>query len=302
MVAWYSPSRALAHETASRKCGVWAERSSVSAPDLSMTLEPPETGSQQLGGSGIDVAGVSVRYAGSARGSVGARLAVADTSFSVRPGEFLAILGPSGCGKSTLLKVMAGLLEPSRGTVRIGSGKNEDARVGFVFQSDALLPWRTAVQNVQLAVELGGGNRAEAAGRAVRLMQDLGLGDSCDRYPAQLSGGMRKRVALARALAYQPTVFMMDEPLSALDAQTRIHVGNFFLSILARFGQTVVFVTHDLDEAVALADRILIMTSAPGRISAFVDVPLPKPRGYYESRFADGFKDIQKRVWELLES
>jgi NitT/TauT family transport system ATP-binding protein len=245
---------------------------------------------------------VAVRYAGSTRGGVGARLAVADTSFSVEPGEFLAILGPSGCGKSTLLKVMAGLLQPSRGSVRIGNGQGDDARVGFVFQSDALLPWRTALQNVQLAVELAGGNRAEAADRAAQLMNELGLGESCNMYPAQLSGGMRKRVALARALAYQPTVFMMDEPLSALDAQTRIQVGNFFLGILQRFGQSVVFVTHDIDEAVALADRILIMTPAPGRVSAIVDVPLPKPRSYYESRFADGFKDIQKRVWELLES
>ena len=250
-------------------------------------------------GAAIEVSNVSVRYAGRGAAS-GARLAVSDVSFSVRPGEFLAILGPSGCGKSTLLKVMAGLLTPSRGSVQIGDGGAESSRVGFVFQSDALLPWQTAVQNVKLAVQLAGEGPSEAARRAVQLMEELGLGDSCNHYPSQLSGGMRKRVALARALAYQPAVFMMDEPFSALDAQTRIKVGNFFLDLLRRFGQTVVFVTHDMDEAIALADRIMVMSKGPGRVAAMVDVSLPKPRDYYESRFADGFKELQKQVWEIL--
>jgi NitT/TauT family transport system ATP-binding protein len=272
---------------------------------MSAGLQPVESTSSDEGtahrGAPIEVSNVSVRYAASGRDRAsGARLAVADVSFRVQPGEFLAILGPSGCGKSTLLKVMAGLLPPSRGSVRVGDGTPESSRVGFVFQSDALLPWQTAVKNVQLALQLAGERPPEAARRASRLMEELGLGDSCDQYPSQLSGGMRKRVALARALAYEPAVFMMDEPFSALDAQTRIRVGNFFLDLLRRFGQTVVFVTHDMDEAIALSDRIMVMSRAPGRLAAMVDVRLPKPRDYYESRFAKGFQELQKQVWEIL--
>jgi NitT/TauT family transport system ATP-binding protein len=157
------------------------------------------------------------------------------------------------------------------------------------------------LQNVTLAVELSHtGSRKEATERGRALMTELGLAESCDKFPSQLSGGMRKRVALARAFAYQPAVFLMDEPFGALDAQTRIRVGNFLLSLLGRYSQTTVFVTHDIDEAVALADRIVVMTAAPGRIAGVVDVPLPKPRDYYRTRFHDDFRDIQRTVWELL--
>lgn len=267
----------------------------------------------------IDVRDVSVVYAPGKSASrdqaAAGMLAVDNVSFSVRRGEFLVLLGPSGCGKSTLLKIMAGLLAPSRGRADVAAEAGEGSRMGFVFQSDALLPWRTALQNVTLAMQLaggghdGGGGRggrgrggrgAETRRRARELMEELGLADSCDRYPAQLSGGMRKRVALARALAYEPAVFLMDEPFGALDAQTRIRVGNFLIGLLARFRQTTVFVTHDIDEAVALADRIIVMTRSPGQIAGIIDVPLPYPRDYYETRFADGFTDIQRKVWELL--
>jgi len=237
---------------------------------------------------------LSVEYAASRLS--GATLAVSDVSFSVAPGERLVIIGPSGCGKSTLLKAAGGLLEPSSGSVRIGEA--DDDRIGFVFQSDALLPWRTALANVELAARLAGADEPRA--RSVELMGSLGLGDAEGKYPSQLSGGMRKRVALARALAYDPSVFFMDEPFGALDAQTRISVGNFLLGLLEQFGQTVVFVTHDLDEAIALADRILVMTASPGGVADVVEVPLPKPRDYYESRFEEGFTDLQKRVWELI--
>jgi NitT/TauT family transport system ATP-binding protein len=248
----------------------------------------------------IEVDSVSVSYA-DARARARAALAVDDVSFSVRPGEFLVLLGPSGCGKSTLLKVIADLLPPSRGSVRVLGGPSARSRVGFVFQADALLPWRTALQNVTLAMRLSRGvGRAGADEQGRALMSELGLGDACNKFPAQLSGGMRKRVALARAFAYQPSVFLMDEPFGALDAQTRIKVGNFLIELLGRSAQTTVFVTHDIDEAVALADRILVMTAAPGRIAGVVDVPLPRPRDYYESRFIDGFRDIQKQVWDLL--
>jgi NitT/TauT family transport system ATP-binding protein len=246
------------------------------------------------GSAHIEVSHLSVEYAASRLAR--ATLAVSDVSFCVGRGERWVIIGPSGCGKSTLLKAMGGLLEPSAGSVRIGEGG--DARIGFVFQADALLPWRTALANVELAARFAGcGSPRE---RSVELMEQLGLGNAEGKYPSQLSGGMRKRVALARALAYDPSVFFMDEPFGALDAQTRISVGNFLLGLLEKFGQTIVFVTHDLDEAIALADRILVMTASPGAVADFVEVPLGKPRDYYESRFEDGFTDLQKRVWELI--
>ncbi len=257
-------------------------------------------------GASVDISHLSVSYAGNAsaprdNGSVARGvLAVDDVSFAVKPGEVVVIVGPSGCGKSTLLKAIAGLIVPSRGSALVAQEGVTAPRVGFVFQSDALLPWRTAVENVELAVRLAGAGAAASRAGAMGLMEELGLGDSCDKYPAQLSGGMRKRVSLARALAYEPAAFLMDEPFAALDAHTRIYVGNFFLRLLQRFGQSVVFVTHDIDEAVAIGDRILVMSRQPGRIAGSFDVPLARPRDYYTSRFTDGFRDLQKRVWDLL--
>jgi NitT/TauT family transport system ATP-binding protein len=256
-----------------------------------------------VGGAGIEVDHVSVSYAPSGArvdGSTPGTAVIDDVSFSVKAGEVVVIVGPSGCGKTTLLKVVAGLLQPSRGAVRIAAVGQQAPRIGFVFQADALLPWRTAIQNVELAVRLADGDRRVARERALHLMTELGLEDSCDKYPSQLSGGMRKRVSLARALAYEPAVFLMDEPFAALDAHTRIHVGNFFLRIMERLGQSVLFVTHDIDEAVALGDRILVLSRRPARIVGAFDVPIPRPRDYYESRFIDGFQELQKKVWDLL--
>src|SRR5580658_7604316 len=231
----------------------------------------------------VTVRDVAVSYPRRA-GQTDSVAAVEDVSFTVAGGEFVAIVGPSGCGKSTLLKAIAGLVPLSHGQVMLGDGPQ--TRVGFVFQTDALRP----------AGELS----ASARTRARELLAHVGLADSIDKYPAQLSGGMRKRVALARALAYDPAVFLMDESFSALDAQTRIQVGNFFLEILARSGQTVLFVTHDIEEAVTLADRVLVMSRGPGRIITTIDVTLPRPRDYYASRFDSGFKSLQQSVWDAL--
>ena len=241
--------------------------------------------------AGVAVSDITVRHAGGV-------LAVQDISFTVAPGEFLAIVGPSGCGKSSLLRAIAGLLPPAQGHVTFGSGPG--TRIGFVFQSDALFPWKTAQDNIELALRLAGTSASTAHHRAQTLLAEVGLADAADRYPAQLSGGMRKRVALARALAYDPAIFLMDESFSALDAQTRIQVGNFFLGLLQRSGQTVIFVTHDIEEAVALADRILVLSRGPGRITAEIAIPLPRPRDYHASRFAPGFADLQQRVWDAL--
>lgn len=249
-------------------------------------------------GTPIALSEVTVRYPARSRAEASDTQAVHEVSLEVRPGEFLAIIGPSGCGKSTLLKAIAGLIPLSAGHVQFG--EIEKPRVGFVFQTDALLPWRTAKANIELAVQLAGHHDGSAKERATALLAQVGLAESADKFPSQLSGGMRKRVSLARALAYDPSIFLMDEPFSALDAQTRIQVGNFFLRILEDSSQTVVFVTHDIEEAVALADRVAVMSRGPGRILKTIDVPLKRPRDYYMSRFAEGFSELQQEVWDAL--
>jgi NitT/TauT family transport system ATP-binding protein len=259
-------------------------------------------GSRSWEAGGLVVENVSVRYDGQDGGSV---LAVDDVSFRAAEGEFVAIVGPSGCGKSTLLKAVAGLLPTAHGSVAFGGGS--DTRLGFVFQSDGLLPWRTAAENVEIAMRMSGrqGKQARRSNVDLRdhvleLLEEFGLRDAADRYPAQLSGGMRKRVALARAVAYQPSALLMDEPFSALDAQTRIHVGNFFLRMLEDLGQTVLFVTHDIDESVAMADRVIVLSHGPGRVVEDIRVDIPRPRDYHDTRFHPAFRDLQQRVWNSL--
>jgi NitT/TauT family transport system ATP-binding protein len=193
-------------------------------------------------------------------------------------------------------------MRASDGTVSI-DGKVVDGvpkAVGFLFQSDALLPWRTAQQNVAAGAILAGQSDRQAQVRAAGLLEELGLGAALGKYPSELSGGMRKRVALARTLAYDPAVFLLDEPFSALDAQTRIHVGNRFLKTLEKLSQSVIFVTHDIEEAIALADRVLVMTTAPGRVAAEFAIDLPRPRDYYATRFAPGFREFQEQIWDVL--
>jgi NitT/TauT family transport system ATP-binding protein len=248
----------------------------------------------------IQVENVSVRFGDRSRKFT---YALRDVSFAVEPGEFIAIVGPSGCGKSTLLKVIAGLMKASAGQVTFDGGNlGRTDRLGFVFQQDALLPWKTAVQNVAVADALREGKfRAGGTSSKARVLMDqLGLGDACDKYPHQLSGGMRKRVALARTLAYEPRAFMMDEPFGALDAQTRVSVGNFFLEVLGA-GQSVIFVTHDIEEAVTMADRVLVLSKGPDtKVAAEFSIPIPRPRDYYESRFVEHFMDHQHQIWSAL--
>ena len=229
-------------------------------------------------------------------------LAVDGATLSVGEGEFVALVGPSGCGKSTILKVVAGLIAASAGSVLVG---DEPVRgvpdgVGMVFQNDALLPWKTVRDNVRLPLALRGLTNREQDAEIARLLELVQLTGFEDFYPRALSGGMRKRVALARTLAYDPRLFLMDEPFGPLDAQTRILIGREFLAIWERLGKSVLFVTHDVEEAIALADRVLVMSPRPGRIVAEFRIDLPRPRDYEEIRFEPQFRDLQRAIWHAL--
>jgi len=206
--------------------------------------------------------------------------AVEQTSLKISAGEFVCILGPSGCGKSTLLNSIAGYVSPTTGTVKIDGnevdGPGPDR--GMVFQQYSLLPWKTVYENVAFGPKMAGHSRTEAGSIANTFLGLVGLKKFGSRYPAELSGGMQQRVGIARALANYPSVLLMDEPFGALDAQTRLMMQESLLEIWQKFGTTVVFVTHDVDEAVFLADRVLIMSAAPGRIIEDVKIDLPRPR------------------------
>jgi NitT/TauT family transport system ATP-binding protein len=229
-------------------------------------------------------------------------LAVDGATLSVGEGEFVALVGPSGCGKSTILKVVAGLIAASAGTVLVGDEPvhGVPGGVGMVFQNDALLPWKSVRDNVRLPLALRGLGHREQAAEIARLLELVQLTGFEEFYPRALSGGMRKRVALARTLAYDPRLFLMDEPFGPLDAQTRILIGREFLAIWERLGKSVLFVTHDVEEAIALADRVLVMSPRPGRIVAEFRIDLPRPRDYEEIRFEPQFRDLQRAIWYAL--
>ena len=229
--------------------------------------------------------------------------AVEKASLNVAPGEFVAIVGPTGCGKSTLLNVAAGLLAPAAGTVRIFdaplSGLNRQA--GYLFQADSLFPWKTAIDNVAIALEIDGTSRQDALSRAQAFLTSVGLGAFAHRYPHMLSGGQRKRVGLAQVLIKNPKILLMDEPFGPLDAQTRQIMGNLLLELWSADRKAVLFVTHDLEEAIALADRVVIMSAGPSaRIIGDWRVPLPRPRDITEVRLTREFHDLHREIWDAL--
>ncbi|TDF89788.1 ABC transporter ATP-binding protein [Paenibacillus piri] len=229
-------------------------------------------------------------------------VALNNVNLSIKEGEFVSVVGPSGCGKSTLLKVASGLLKPAAGEALL-DGKRIDGvtgEVGMVFQNDALLPWKTVFDNVRLPLEIKGFSRSEQTNEVRRLLGMVGLADFEHYYPKQLSGGMRKRVALARTFAYDPELYLMDEPFGPLDAQTRVKIGEEFLKIWEQVGKSVLFITHDIEEAIALSDRVVVMTSRPGKIKAEFDVTLERPRPFYEIRFDPRFKQLQKEIWNCM--
>jgi len=229
--------------------------------------------------------------------------AVEAATLTVAHGEFVAIVGPTGCGKSTLLNVAAGLLKPASGSVRIFdiplSGLNREA--GYLFQADALFPWKTALDNVAIGLEIKGAPREQALARAQGWLTAVGLGAFGARYPHMLSGGQRKRVGLAQVLIRDPRILLMDEPFGPLDAQTRQIMGNLLLELWNADRKAVLFVTHDLEEAIALADRVVIMSAGPGaRIIGDWRVPLARPRDISEVRMEKEFQGLHREIWSVL--
>ncbi len=229
-------------------------------------------------------------------------VAVRDITLDVREGEFVTLVGPSGCGKSTLLNMAAGLFEPTTGTVHYRGAvvAPYNQRVGYMTQNDHLLPWRDVMGNVKVPLEIRGVPKGEARDRVESLLHKVGLKGFEKSYPSQLSGGMRKRCALARLLAYDPEALLMDEPFGALDAQLRLKMQIEIRSLAMALGKTTVFVTHDLDEAVSLADRCVVFTHRPGTIARVVDVPLPRERDLMRLRHNATYRDLTAELWDLL--
>jgi len=247
----------------------------------------------------VRVCGVTKVYDGTRIGRI---VAIESVDLTIKRGEFVSIIGPSGCGKSTLLMAMGGMHRSSGGTITIGGQLVEGPmpdRAAFVFQDYTLFPWRTVAANVEVGLQFRGMRKSPRREMAMKYLNLVNLTPFADAYPAELSGGMQQRVAIARALALQPDVLLMDEPFGALDEQMRTVLGDELLKIFAKTGQTVVFVTHSLSEAIYLSDRIVVMTSRPGKIKEVLTVPAARPR---EAAFvtSDLFNDLRKRLFTLL--
>ncbi|MDP9266559.1 MAG: ABC transporter ATP-binding protein [Chloroflexota bacterium] len=229
-------------------------------------------------------------------------VAIERVDLEVPTGRFVSVVGPSGCGKSTLVSLVSGLLPVSGGEVTLRGSRVAGVRtdIGFIFQRDALLPWRTVRENVALSLHFRGVSGAAQRERVGEWIARVGLAPFADNYPHQLSGGMRKRAQLAQSLVADPPVLLMDEPFSALDVQTRNLMENELLGLWGAAGKTVLFITHDLEEAIALSDEIVVMTAGPGRIKARYPVGLPRPRNVMDIRFAPEFVALYERAWADL--
>ncbi|MED5620855.1 ABC transporter ATP-binding protein [Ideonella sp. BN130291] len=250
----------------------------------------------------LQLAGVSCTFV--SKDDPGQRYtAVKDVDVTVQAGEFVSVVGPTGCGKSTLLNVAAGLLQPSTGSVSVFGlplqGLNR--RAGYMFQAESLMPWRTALQNVTAGLEFRGVAPSRARAQADAWLQRVGLAGFGDRFPHQLSGGMRKRVSLAQTLVLDPDIILMDEPFSALDVQTRQLMENEVLALWQSKRKAVLFITHDLDEAIAMSDRVVVMSAGPASrpIGEFV-IDLVRPRDVAEVRVTPRFIELHKAIWNVL--
>ena len=231
----------------------------------------------------------------------GVLTAVDHVSFAVAPGEFVAVIGPSGCGKSTLFNVIGGLLDGYEGTVRVAGEvvRGPHPSIGMIFQEESTFPWRTVIDNVAFPLEIAGLPKSERHDRARRFVAMVGLEGFERRYPAELSGGMRQRVSMARTLAAQPKIMLMDEPFAALDEQTRLLLGDKVLQIQQQLRQTTLLITHNITEAVQLADRILVMTYRPGKLKRMVEINLPRPRSS-EIVSSEAFGRYVAQIWNDL--
>ena len=273
----------------------------ASSPPLSLALTffyPKKTIEEvERVANKIEVLGVSKLFRREGREIV----AMERTDLFIEEGRFVSIIGPSGCGKSTLFNIIAGLMPPSSGKV-MADGRNivgKTGYVGYMLQKDMLLPWRTILDNIILGMEIRGVPREEAVQRALPLMERYGLKGFENHYPKELSGGMRQRAALLRTLLYDRDIILLDEPFGALDAQTRLMMQNWLLQIWEDFRKTVLFVTHDIDEAIYLSDDIYVFTARPGRIKAKVTVPMPRPRTHQDMTTPQ-FAEIKHLLLDLL--
>jgi NitT/TauT family transport system ATP-binding protein len=238
-----------------------------------------------------------------ARSGEGHYTAVKDVDLAIADGEFVSVVGPTGCGKSTLLNVAAGLLRPSSGAVRIHGKPLQgiNRRAGYMFQTEALMPWRSALANVVAGLEFRGEDRDEARRKGESWLERVGLAGFGDRYPHQLSGGMRKRVSLAQMLILDPQILLMDEPFSALDVQTRQLMENELLELWSADRKSVIFITHDLEEAISLSDRVVVLSAGPATrpIGEYV-IDLPRPRDVSEIRLTPRFIELHDRIWHAM--
>jgi NitT/TauT family transport system ATP-binding protein len=246
----------------------------------------------------ISVEAVEKRYVARGRETV----ALARIDLAIAAGEFVAFVGPSGCGKSTLMNMVAGIIPPTSGRI-VHDGRTVadiNTEVGYMTQADSVLPWRTVFENVELPLRFRGVASAERRARVAAMLSRVGLSGFEGAYPIELSGGMRKRVALAQLLVYEPTTLLMDEPFGALDAQLKLLMQKQLLEIWAAGRQTVVFVTHDLAEAVTLANRVVVFSGRPGRIKAIEEISIPYPRDPFRVRFSPAFETAYARLWDQL--
>ncbi|MBT2338445.1 MULTISPECIES: ABC transporter ATP-binding protein [Pseudomonas] len=224
-------------------------------------------------------------------------------SLNARPGEFVAILGPSGCGKTTLLNLLSGFVQPQSGRITINQTavRPERSELGYVFQAPHLFPWLSALENVRFGLRMSAqANESQQRAQALQYLRLVGLESAAHRLPHQLSGGMQQRVSLARTLALEPSVLLMDEPFAALDAISRNHLNEETLRIWAELGQTVLFITHDIDEAVFLADRVIVLNIAPGGIHSELEIHLPRPRSNVQTRRLPAFLDYRNELMERI--
>lgn len=280
-----------------RKYGTEVSGETTTRPAAGASAAPRDT-APPGSGVAIDVRGVEHFFVGEA----GATQALQHTDLQIGAGEFLAIVGPSGCGKTTLLNMIAGLITPSSGKVLVNGARPDaaDRSVGYLFARDALLPWRTVLGNAELSMEIFGVEQRERRKRAEEMLNRVGLASFLRAYPAQLSQGMRQRVAIARTLAPLPKIVLLDEPFSALDAQTKLLLQETFSALWQEMSATIVLITHDLHEAVAMADRVVISTTRPGRIKKTLEIDLPRPRSVVELQSNDHYHELYEEAWASL--